>query len=120
MNWKKTMVRKMKTKSGIEYEQGSTNVFADLGRPDADELFARGLLAVQIFTILAQRKIKKQKDVAELLGIDKSEASKLLNTEFNRFSQERLIHFLNKLNYKVVMQISPMQKGDKPQEVLMV
>ena len=114
------MVTKKVTKNGHEYETGSGNIFADLDVSDADEKHTRAMLAVRIFTILSKRKIKTQKEIAELLGIDKSEVSKLMNAEFNRFSQERLIGFLNKLNYKVTMQIAPMRKGDFPQEVIML
>lgn len=111
---------KKRTKSGIEYEQGSDNIFADLGLKDADELFARGMLAIQIKKILIERGLKKQKDIAELWGIDKTDVSKFMNADYQRFSQERLLSFLNKLNYKVTMQIAPMQKGDRPQEVVMM
>ena len=114
------MSTKKRTQTGIEYETGSGNIFADLELPNADEKHTRAMLAVQIFQILEKRNIKKQKDVAELLGIDKSEASKLMNAEFTRFSQERLIEFLNKLDYKVTLHISPMQKGDQSLEVVLM
>lgn len=104
----------------IEHEKSSGNVFADLGLKDADELFMRGLIGIQILQILKKKGIKKQKDAAELLKIDKAETSKLINGEFDRFSQERLIGFLNILNYKVTVQISPMQKGEQPQQVIMI
>lgn len=114
------MVTKKKTKSGIEYETSSGNVFADIGLDDADELFARSMLAIQIKNILDEQGIKKQKDIAELWGVDKTEVSKFMHGDYQRFSQERLFGFLNKLNYKAVIQIAPMQKGDRPQEVVMM
>lgn len=109
----------MSEQEKIEYVTGSGNVFADLGLEDADELFTRGMLGIEIIRILRKRGLKKQKDVSVLLGIDKSEASKLINGEFARFSEGRLIGFLNKLNYKVTMRISPLQKGEQPQQVVM-
>lgn len=110
----------MSEKEKIEYVTGSGNVFADLGLKDADELFTRGMLGIEIIRILKKRGLEKQKDVAALLDIDKSESSKLMNGEFNRFSEGRLIGFLNKLDYKVTMRISPLQKGEQPQQVVMV
>lgn len=104
----------------IEHEKGSGNVFADLGMKDADELFIRGMLGIQILKIIKKSGLRKQKDVAELLKIDKTETSKLINGDFSRFSQERLVGFLNILNYKVTMQISPMKKGEQPQQVVLV
>ncbi len=102
----------------IEHETSCGNVFADLGLKNADELFTRGLLGIQVLQVLKKRGIGKQKDVSILLHIDKAEASKLVNGDFNRFSQERLMGFLNILNYKVTMQISPMKKGEQPQQVV--
>jgi len=78
------------------------------------------LAVIEIIRILKKRGLEKQKDVAALLDIDKSESSKLMNGEFNRFSEGRLIGFLNKLDYKVTMRISPLQKGEQPQQVVMV
>jgi predicted XRE-type DNA-binding protein len=109
----------MSEKEEIEHVTGSGNVFSDLGLKDADELFTRGLLGIEIIRILKKRGLKKQKDIAALLGIDKSEASKLMNAEFDRFSEGRLMGFLNKLNYKVTMKISPLRNGEQPQQVIM-
>lgn len=109
----------MSEQEKIEHVKGSGNVFADLGLKEADELFTRGMLGIEIIRILKQRGLKKQKDVASILDIDKSEASKLMNGEFDRFSEGRLMGFLNKLNYKVTMRISPLQKGEQPQQVVM-
>jgi predicted XRE-type DNA-binding protein len=109
----------MSVKEEIEHVTGSSNVFADLGLEDADDLFTRAQLGAQIFKILKQRGLKKQKDIATVLGIDKSEASKLMNAEFNRFSEGRLMSFLNKLDYKITMEISPLRKGEQPQQVIM-
>lgn len=114
------MATKKKTRSGIEYELGGNNIFADLGLEAPDELQARGMLGIQIFKILESRNVKKQKDVSELLGISKTETSQLMNGNFSRFSEGRLMSFLNRLNYKVTMQISPMQNGDIPQDVVLM
>ena len=114
------MVTKKRTKSGIEYEQGSGNIYADLGFPDADERFARSTLAIQIIKILKERGIEKQKDRAEALGISKTEMSQLTHGNFERFSEGRLIGFLNKLNYRAVTTIVPMKKGEIPHEVVMM
>jgi predicted XRE-type DNA-binding protein len=89
-----------KTTETIEY--GSQNVFADLGLENADELFTRAQLGMQVFSIIKERGYK-QIDAANILGITQSEISALGSGKFNRFSQERLISFLNKLDWKVKM-----------------
>ena len=40
-----------------------------------------------------------------------------MRARFHRFSQERLIGFLNKLNLKVTIQISRHQQGESLQQV---
>ncbi len=100
-----------------EYEIGSGNVFADLGLEDADELLIRAKLGYTVRMILEKRGLK-QKEISELLKIDQSEVSKLMNGKYHLFSEGRLFSFLNKLDRKVTVQISPRQKDDKPQEVV--
>ena len=96
---------------------GSSNVFADLGLEDADELLIRAKLGYTVRLILEKRGLK-QKEISELLKIDQSEVSKLINGKYHLFSEGRLFGFLNKLDRKVTVQISPRQKDDKPQEVV--
>lgn len=105
-----------KNKKGIEFEESSGNVFADLGLKDADELYLRAALGVQVMGIIQDRGYS-QKEAAKLLGIKQPEVSALLNAKFHRFSQERLISFLNKLDLKVTIQISQHKPGEPYQEV---
>lgn len=93
----------------IEY--GSQNVFADLGLENSDELFTRAQLGMQVFSIIKERGYK-QIDAANILGIAQSEVSAICSGKFNRFSQERLISFLNKLDWKVKISISPHRTGE--------
>ena len=44
----------------IELEEGSGNVFADLGLRDADELFARAQLGFHVHEVLKARKLKQR------------------------------------------------------------
>ncbi len=107
----------MKTdKTEIEFEKSSGNVFADLGLDDADELYLRAALGAQVMGILQERGYS-QKEAAKLLGIKQPDVSALMNAKFHRFSQERLISFLNKLDRKVTIQISNHKPGEPYQEV---
>lgn len=106
------------TRKKPEYEMGSGNVFADLGLKDADELLTRAKLGHAVRMILEKRGLK-QKEISELLKINQSEVSKLMNGKYHLFSEGRLFGFLNKLDRKVTVQISPRQKGDNPQEVVL-
>ena len=54
-------------RAGIEFEEGSGNVFADLGLKDADELFTRSQLGFHIYKILTDRNLK-QREIGALLA----------------------------------------------------
>ena len=98
----------------IEY--GSQNVFADLGLENADELYTRAQLGIKVFSILKERGYK-QTEASQVLGIAQSEVSALCSGKFNRFSQERLISFLNKLDWKITITLSPRNQNEPPQSV---
>ena len=67
--------------------------------------------------ILKERQYS-QKDAAKALGVKQSEVSALMQAKFSRFSQERLIGFLNKLNQKVTIQVSCHHEGEPYQQVI--
>ena len=100
----------------IEFEIGSGNVFADLGLEDAEELYTRAALGVQVMKILNDRGYS-QKESADVLGLKQPEVSAIMRAKFSRFSQERLIGFLNKLNQKVTIQVSRRRRGEPYQQV---
>ena len=49
-----------KPEAHCEGEEGSGNVFADLGLEDADELFTRAQMGFHIYTILKDKKLKQR------------------------------------------------------------
>lgn len=100
----------------IEFETSSGNVFADLGLDDAEELYTRAALGVQVLKILSARGLS-QREAAELLDVKQPEVSAIMRAKFRKFSQERLIGFLNKLNQKVTIQVSRRRKGEPYQQV---
>ena len=100
----------------IEFENSSGNVFADLGLGDADELYTRAALGAQVVNIIKDQGYT-QAETSKLLGIKQPEVSALMCAKFHRFSQERLIGFLNKLDLKVIIQISRHQRGEPFQQV---
>jgi predicted XRE-type DNA-binding protein len=106
-----------KQESEIEFEEGSGNIFADLGLEDADELFARAQIGICVFKILKERKLK-QREIAALLGIAQSDVSHLMNGHFSRFTTDKLLTFLKRLDRKVTIQIAPHNVGEPYQEVV--
>ena len=102
-----------------DYQVSSGNIFADMGLENADELLIRAQLGHSVRMILKKKKLK-QREIAEVLGIDQSEVSKLMTGKYHLFSEGRLFGFLNRLDRKVIVHVTPRQRGEKPQEVLFV
>jgi predicted XRE-type DNA-binding protein len=86
------------------FEESSGNVFSDLGLEDADELFTRGKIGIQILILLKKRNLK-QREISELFGIPQPEVSHLMKGEFQRFSEGKLLNFLKRLNIEVTLHL---------------
>jgi predicted XRE-type DNA-binding protein len=109
------MPKKNKT-TDIEYEEGSGNVFADLGLEEADELFTRSQIGFHVYTLLKRRKLK-QREMAKLLGVAQPDVSHLMNGHYSRFTADKLLDFLRRLDQKVIIRIRPHRRGEPYQEV---
>lgn len=96
-------------------ERGTTDVFHDLGLPDADELLAKSKLARAISIAIRERKIS-QSQLARLTGIDQPKISNLVHGRISGFSSDRLMQILLKLDQDVVIFIRP-KPGDRPAAV---
>ncbi|MEM7124779.1 MAG: helix-turn-helix transcriptional regulator [Chloroflexota bacterium] len=101
----------MKKQAEIEFEESSGNIFADLGFEDAGELQARALIGYHVVQLLNDKNMK-QREIAVLLEIKQSEVSHLLNGHFSRFTIDKLLDFLKRMNQKVTIEISPHRKGE--------
>jgi predicted XRE-type DNA-binding protein len=86
--------------------EGTGNVFADLGLPDATNRQTKTRLAMAVNAILKERRLK-QADTAAILGIPQPKVSALANYRLDHFSVERIISFLNALNQDVEILIRP-------------
>jgi len=77
-------------------EHGSTNVYADLGMPDAEEMLVKAQLASKIGDIIKSRKLT-QAQAAELLGITQPKLSGLLRGQFRGISETKMLECLTRL-----------------------
>ena len=89
----------MKTEK-LKVERGSGNVFADLGRPDAETQLLKAGLVTRIDKIIRQRGLK-QVEAAKLLGLSQPDISRLLRGSFREYSVERLMRLLTALGRHV-------------------
>ncbi len=92
--------------SGKKLEQGSPNVFRDIGVPNAEEHFVKAKLVFRIDALMKERGLK-QIEAADLFGIRQPDVSKMLRGEFRQFSVERLLRFLVALGKDVEIVVKP-------------
>ncbi|VAX16283.1 hypothetical protein MNBD_NITROSPINAE03-347 [hydrothermal vent metagenome] len=91
----------------IEYTESSGNVFADLGLENSKELLAKSTLALEVIKIIKNRKLTQHK-AAKILGTDQAYISKLKRgSELRRFTLDRLVTWLTKLDRDVILTIRP-------------
>lgn len=87
-------------------EDGSDNIFADLGLEDAEEYNAKVELALAIRRLIKGRGMT-QKAAAMLVGVKQSDLSNIVNGHLDGISMERLTNVLNNLDQDVLVQVQP-------------
>ena len=110
----------MTKKTKIQYEDGSGNVFADLGLDESGGLFTRAQVGIHVINAIKHSKLSGQKAIGSILNIEQPEVSHLLNGHFSRFSTEKLLEFINRLDLNISIQISEHKKGEPYKEVSFV
>ena len=103
----------------IRVEESSSNVFADLGYPNAEEALAKSRLAQRIADIL-EKKHLTQVQAAALLSIDQPKVSRLLRGQLREFSTDRLFRFLNALDQDVEIVIKSKPRSRRQATVSVV
>ena len=90
----------------VEYYEGSTNVYADLGYANPEEWALKASIATKIIGVIEESGLT-QKDAGALLGIAQGRVSDLKRRQFEKFSVEKLLTFLNALDRDVDIVIRP-------------
>lgn len=93
------------TNDDLELVRGSGNVFADFGRPNAGLEQARAIVAAKIIGILDDRQLSTR-DAEKLTGISHSEFSRIRNTQLRRFTLDRMITIIGKLDEEVEVDVT--------------
>ena len=89
----------------FELVRGSGNVYRDFGRPAAGLEQARALVAARIIRNLDARKLSTR-DAEKLTGVSHSEFSRIRNAQLRRFTLDRMIAILGRLDADVEVEIS--------------
>lgn len=91
-----------------EAQLGSSNVFADIGARDSEEMLVKAELSGRIVDIIRARGLT-QTVAARTLDIDQPRVSALFHGKIRQFSVERLMRFLTALDrdVRIVVEKTP-------------
>src|SRR5260370_12530802 len=109
---KATIARKSRA-NNESVEQGSGNVFADLGFQDSEERLLKAKLATKIAQLI-EMKGWTQSQTAERTALDQPKVSRLLRGQLSGFSADRFFAILNRLGHSVEVRIAA--KATAPQQ----
>ena len=93
----------------ITIEEGSTNVYADMGYTDAAEMQRKSRLAGEIARAIKARRLT-QEAAAELLGIDQAKVSRITRGQFRGTSEAKLLQLVTRLGHDVRIVVSPVRR----------
>ena len=99
----------MKKKDSIRVEEGSGNVFTDLGFANPEQEQLKAHLTLQIYRTLKKRGLT-QANAGEILGIKQPHVSNLMRGRSGSFSVGRLLEFLTALGQDVEITVRPTRK----------
>jgi predicted XRE-type DNA-binding protein len=92
-------------KDDLELVRGSGNVYRDFERPNADLEQARAVTAAKIIRIIDERELSTR-DAERLTGVSYSEFSRIRNTQLGRFTLDRMIAILGKLDEDIEISVT--------------
>ena len=99
----------MRRQLDIAIEEGSTNVYADLGYADAAEMQRKAMLAAEIGRAIKARRLT-QGAAAALLGIDQSKVSRITRGQFRGVSEAKLLELVTRLGRDVKIVVGPVRR----------
>lgn len=95
--------------STISIEQGSGNVYADLGMADAQEMLVKAKLASKIADIIKHSSLTQQQ-AAIVLAMPQPKVSMLLRGQFRGISEAKMLECLARLGRDVDIVVKPMRR----------
>lgn len=97
----------------IELVRGSGNVYADFGIPDSNIRQIKAALGSRIIGILDDRGLSTRK-AQSLTGVDNASFSRIRNAQFKRFTIDRLMAILQKLEPEININMEFKDGSPKP------
>jgi predicted XRE-type DNA-binding protein len=99
------------TDEDFELVRGSGNVFRDFGRPDAGLAQVRAAVAAKIIVTLDERGLSTR-EAERITGVAHSEFSRIRNARLSRFSLDRMIEILGRLDATLEVGLSFTRHGE--------
>ncbi|MEI2774023.1 MAG: helix-turn-helix transcriptional regulator [Candidatus Competibacter sp.] len=93
------------TTDDMELIHGSGNVFRDFGHPNAGLEQARALVAARIIGVLDDRQLSTR-EAEKVTGVPHSEFSRIRNTQLRRFTLDRMMTILGKLDEEIEVSVT--------------
>jgi predicted XRE-type DNA-binding protein len=97
------------SKARIEIHETKSNIFADLGLPDADTHFLKAQIVAELYRLVTARKLTQSK-AGSVMGISQPEVSRLFKGHFREYSVERLMAFLTQFDQDIEIVVKPRRK----------
>jgi predicted XRE-type DNA-binding protein len=95
----------------LELVHGSGNVFRDLGTANADVEQMKAILAAQIIIALDGRKLTVRA-AQEKTGVAAADFSRIRRVKLDRFTIDRLVTILNRLDRRVNVSVSVRRRSN--------
>jgi predicted XRE-type DNA-binding protein len=99
-------MRKERIVNGLSVQEGTGNVYGDLGMADSADMLVKAQLVTKIADIIRKRALTQQR-AAELLGLTQPKVSRLLKGQFRGISEQRLLECLTHLGRDVEIVVKP-------------
>ena len=93
---------------------GTGNVFADLGFENPEEELLKAKLVLAIRSVLKRRKLTQAK-AAALIGLKQPDVSAIITGRTGKFTLDRLVRCLNRLDCKVDLVVSAKPRRSRQQ-----
>ena len=95
----------MTSDDDMELIHGSGNIYRDFGVADAGLRQARAIVAAKIIAILDERGLSTR-DAEKLTGVSHAEFSRIRNAQLRRFTLDRMISIIGKLDEDVEVSVT--------------
>lgn len=92
-------------KDDFELVRGSGNAFQDFGRPNANVEQTRAILAAEIIRVMDKRELSTR-EAEKLTGVGHAEFSRIRNARLGRFTLDRMIAILEKLDENIEVSVT--------------